>query len=90
MSHESDHRHYEEALASIKQTIERFEGCTPEERAALTREIAELRSIEEKLTSGRVDIVLFGEISKGKSSLINALIGSRWRRWTCVAGRRST
>lgn len=75
MSHESDHQNYLSALASIKKTIETYEGCSEEERSALTREIAELRSIEEKLTAGRVDIVLFGEISKGKSSLINALIG---------------
>lgn len=75
MSHDTDHQNYLNALASIKKTIESYEGCSEDERAALTREIAELRSIEEKLTSGRVDIVLFGEISKGKSSLINALIG---------------
>lgn len=75
MRDETDHRNYEDALASIKKTIESYEGCTAEERAALSREIADLRSIEQKLTSGRVDIALFGEISKGKSSLINALIG---------------
>lgn len=75
MTHETDHENYLNALASIKKTIESYEGCSEEERAALTREIAELRSIEDKLTSGRVDIVVFGEISKGKSSLINALIG---------------
>ncbi len=75
MTHESDHQNYLDALTSIKKTIDAYEGCSDEERAALTREIAELRSIEEKLVAGRVDIVLFGEISKGKSSLINALIG---------------
>src|SRR6185503_12918755 len=31
--------------------------------------------MHDKLTSGRVEIVIFGEISTGKSALINALVG---------------
>src|SRR5262245_3453300 len=37
--------------------------------------MAELGRMAEKLESGRVDIVVFGEISTGKSALINALCG---------------
>src|SRR5690349_6565068 len=33
--------------------------------------------MHDKLTSGRVEIVIFGEISTGKSALINALVGSQ-------------
>ena len=55
--------------------IEQFDGCTPEEKEALYRELRELEAMATKLQSGRVEIVLFGEIDTGKSALINALVG---------------
>src|SRR6185369_11829532 len=38
-------------------------------------DLRELKEMSAKLTAGRIDIVVFGEISTGKSALINALVG---------------
>jgi small GTP-binding protein len=66
---------YQQALAAVEQTLDRVRRCTDEEKARLRAELAGLRQMHEKLTSGRVEIVIFGEISTGKSALINALVG---------------
>jgi small GTP-binding protein len=66
---------YDEALNSVRHAIESFRGCTPAERETLARELEQLHAMAEKLASGRVEIVVFGEISTGKSALINALVG---------------
>ena len=63
------------AVASVRRAIEKFAGCTPAERQELARDLNELENMAEKLESGRVEIVIFGEISTGKSALINALVG---------------
>jgi small GTP-binding protein len=67
---------YDDALAALNQAIGQFDGCSPQERAALQAELQQLEQMTEKLQSGRVQIVVFGEISTGKSALINALLGS--------------
>jgi small GTP-binding protein len=66
---------YQQALAAVEQTLDRVRRCTDEEKARLRAELAGLRQMHDKLTSGRVEIVIFGEISTGKSALINALVG---------------
>src|SRR4029078_5751038 len=66
---------YEAAMASIRQAIEHFRGCTPEERASLQRDLDQLHSMGDKRAAGKVEIVVFGEISTGKSAMINALVG---------------
>src|SRR5689334_15983019 len=66
---------YHEALGSVRHAIAQFAGCSEAEKRALSRELADLESLSLKLESGRVEIVLFGEIDTGKSALINALIG---------------
>jgi small GTP-binding protein len=66
---------YDDALNSVRQAIDSFRGCSPQEREALARELDQLHAMAEKLSSGRVEIVVFGEISTGKSALINALVG---------------
>ncbi|MEQ8846992.1 DUF697 domain-containing protein [Botrimarina sp.] len=65
----------EEALAGVERSIAQIEGCDPAERAALVAELRELRDLAEKLRHERVEIAVFGEISTGKSALINALAG---------------
>jgi small GTP-binding protein len=66
---------YHQALAAVEQTLDRVRRCTDDEKARLRAELAGLRQMHDKLTSGRVEIVIFGEISTGKSALINALVG---------------
>ncbi|MDA0658717.1 MAG: GTP-binding protein [Planctomycetota bacterium] len=67
--------YFDEAVALLERSLSVFERCGPEERAALRQDLEHLRSMESKLTAGRVEIAVFGEISTGKSALINALIG---------------
>src|SRR5690606_3025929 len=70
-----DQQHYEKALAAVRQTLRRYEGCSEEEKSALEREFSQLQEMTRKLETGRVEIAVFGEINTGKSALINALIG---------------
>ncbi len=70
-------QHFDDALASVERSLRQFDGCSPEEREALLHDLDQLRDMRQKLISGRVDIVLFGEIDTGKSALINALSGQR-------------
>lgn len=68
---------YQASLRAIRDAIQRFDGCKPEELHALNDDLASLGRMAEKLQSGRVDIVVFGEISTGKSALINAMVGEQ-------------
>lgn len=63
------------AVTSVRRAIEKFSGCTAEERQALAHDLDQLQQMAEKLETGRVEIVVFGEISTGKSALINSLVG---------------
>jgi hypothetical protein len=72
----ADNSSYASALASVRGAIEQFAGCSDEERAALRADLDQLQQMASKLESGRVEIVVFGEISTGKSATINALVGS--------------
>lgn len=65
----------EAALAGVERAIAQIEGCDPAERDALIAELRELRDLADKLKHERVEIAVFGEISTGKSALINALAG---------------
>ncbi len=67
---------YDDSLAAVRRTIEAFKGCTEQERQLLQRDVEQLQEMAEKLQSGQVEIVVFGEISTGKSALINALVGN--------------
>lgn len=71
----SPDEHLRQALASIERTIDKLHGCSAAERERLHGDLKELQSMSAKLTSGRIDIAVFGEISTGKSALINALVG---------------
>ncbi|HMO13405.1 MAG TPA: GTP-binding protein [Pirellulaceae bacterium] len=66
---------YREAISSLEKTIDRLKRCRPEERAELQADILQLDEMHRKATAGRIEIVIFGEISTGKSALINALVG---------------
>lgn len=76
--HDAGDRHerdYAGALATVRRTIEQFDGCSDAEKDALVKELSDLQAMARKLEDGRVEIVLFGEIDTGKSALINALVG---------------
>lgn len=67
--------HYQRAMASVEKTLDKLRRCSPEEKRKLHGELNELQEMLAKLTSGRVEIAVFGEISTGKSAIINALVG---------------
>jgi small GTP-binding protein len=71
----SPNEHFDQALASVRQTLDRARLGSAQEREELSHDIAALREMEHKLTRGQVEIAVFGEISTGKSALINALVG---------------
>ncbi len=70
-------QHYQQALTTLAQTIDKLQRCSDEEKQHLQSELGQLRGMVDKLSHGRVEIVVFGEISTGKSALINALVGSQ-------------
>lgn len=63
------------ARATLEETLGRLRGCTDREREQLQHEFVQLQEMLAKLDGGQVEIVVFGEISTGKSALINALAG---------------
>lgn len=70
-----DERQFHEAVESVQGTLAKLKGCPDREREKLQQDIAQLEEMYRKVTAGTVEIVIFGEISTGKSALINALIG---------------
>jgi small GTP-binding protein len=66
---------YLEAVRAVEATLAQLSGCPEAERQRLQNDLAQLNEMYEKITTGRVEIVIFGEISTGKSAMINALIG---------------
>jgi GTP-binding protein Era len=67
--------HYQSALASVEKTLDKLRCCSPDEKQKLHGELNQLQEMLKKLTTGRVEIAVFGEISTGKSAMINALVG---------------
>ena len=66
---------YQRAIDALQSLIDKAEGGSSAERLNLHDDLDDLRSLQQKLRSGRIEIVLFGEISTGKSAMINALAG---------------
>ena len=48
---------------------------TPEEETALADELRQLRELTQKLDETTIEIAAFGMVSRGKSSVLNALLG---------------
>ncbi|MFM2095758.1 MAG: hypothetical protein RIS70_2882 [Planctomycetota bacterium] len=71
----TDDSQFRHAVVSVEQTLEKLKRCSVEEKERLKHDLHAMQSMLEKLTDGRVEIVVFGEISTGKSALINALVG---------------
>ena len=68
---------YLASIEAMRAAIAQFQGCNEAELRELTGDLEDLGRMAEKLQSGRVDIAVFGEISTGKSALINALCGEQ-------------
>ena len=66
---------YQQAREALHRTLGRMRAGTEREQEQLSRDFEQLAEMSEKLARGDVEIVVFGEISTGKSALINALAG---------------
>ncbi|QDU54265.1 YcjF family protein [Aeoliella mucimassa] len=66
-----------DALGAVEHALGQLDDCTDKEKEALSADIRSLRDMLAKLQAGRVEIAVFGEISTGKSALINALVGEQ-------------
>src|SRR5580704_1007281 len=64
----------ERARESLEATLASLK-LTPEEEAALSGELAQLRDLGRKLEESTIEIAAFGMVSRGKSSVLNALMG---------------
>ena len=62
------------ARESLVETLNALK-LTPEEESALADELRELRDLGKKLDDNTVEIAAFGMVSRGKSSVLNALLG---------------
>ena len=77
---------FDQAVASVERAIDQIRNCLDEEKRRLREDLSDLVGMQNKLTRGRVDIVIFGEISTGKSALVNALVGDAVRDVTVRGG----
>jgi GTP-binding protein Era len=64
----------EKARESLEETINGLK-LTPDEETALAGELKQLRELSQKLDENTVEIAAFGMVSRGKSSVLNALLG---------------
>ena len=67
--------HYRRTITSVHRTLDKLRQCSSAEKQHLRGELDQLQEMLVKLTTGRVEIAVFGEISTGKSAMINALVG---------------
>ena len=65
---------YKQAQSALSDLVQRMD-LTPQEQIGLENEIQQLQSMLEKLEQQVVHIAVFGMVSRGKSSLLNALLG---------------
>src|SRR5271157_2761967 len=64
----------ERARDSLEATLAGLK-LTPEEEKVLANEIGQLRELTKKLDETTIEIAAFGMVSRGKSSVLNALLG---------------
>ncbi len=63
-----------DAQEAMREIVEHLD-LTPQERTGLEAEIQGLETIRDKLEQTRVQIAVFGMVGRGKSSILNALLG---------------
>jgi small GTP-binding protein len=64
----------ERARESLEETLAGLK-LTPEEERVLAEELRQLRDLSKKLDETTIEIAAFGMVSRGKSSVLNALLG---------------
>jgi GTPase len=64
----------ERAKDSLEATLSSLK-LTPDEEAVLAGELSQLRELGKKLDETTIEIAAFGMVSRGKSSVLNALMG---------------
>src|SRR3954471_19141589 len=64
----------ERARESLEETLKGLK-LTPEEERALADELRQLRDLGRKLDENTIEIAAFGMVGRGKSSVLNALLG---------------
>ena len=64
----------EQARESLEETLAGLK-LTPEEETALADELRQLRDLTQKLDETTIEIAAFGMVSRGKSSVLNSLVG---------------
>src|SRR3954469_21141966 len=64
----------EKGRESLEETLRGLK-LTPEEEHALADELRQLRELGQKLDENTIEIAAFGMVSRGKSSVLNALLG---------------
>jgi len=70
----NDEVRYQQAIASITTLIQKLD-LSPRERAGLKTDITHLHNVLAKLENQVLHIAVFGMVGRGKSSLLNALVG---------------
>lgn len=65
---------YKQAHDALRELVKNLD-LTPQEQVGLESEIRDLQSMLSKLESLVVHIAVFGMVGRGKSSLLNALLG---------------
>ncbi|PZO14276.1 MAG: GTP-binding protein [Leptolyngbya foveolarum] len=70
----TDDLRYQQAIAAVSNLIDNID-LSARERAGLDAEIHHLDSVLHKLETRVVHIAVFGMVGRGKSSLLNALVG---------------
>ena len=66
--------HYQDAIAAITKLIDQLD-LSPRERTGLETDITHLHSVLNKLKNQVIHIAVFGMVGRGKSSLLNAIVG---------------
>lgn len=64
----------QQARLSVRQLIDSLD-LTPRERTGLQPEIDGLLNLQRRLEQGKIQLAVFGLVGRGKSSLLNALVG---------------
>jgi GTPase len=68
-------RNYQQAQDTLREIVANLEDLSQRERSGLESEIAELTNLLAKLDRSVFQVAVFGMVGRGKSSLLNALIG---------------